>query len=36
MHNSAKLLYGRDADKAEALRRGALPLARVLRKTLER
>ena len=36
MHNAAKLLYGRDADKAEALRRAAGPLARVLRKTLER
>ena len=36
MHNAAKLLYGRDADKADALRRGAAPLARVLRKTLER
>ena len=31
---SAKLLYGRDADKPEALRRGALPLLRVGRKSL--
>ena len=29
---SAKLLYGRDADKPGALRRGSLPLARVGRK----
>ena len=34
MQASARLLYGRDADKAGALRRGALPLARVGRKTL--
>jgi len=31
---SAKLLYGRDADKPGALRRGALPFARIGRKTL--
>ena len=36
MRNSAKLLYGRDADKLDALKNGAAPLARVLRKTLER
>jgi acyl-CoA reductase-like NAD-dependent aldehyde dehydrogenase len=36
MRSSAKLLYGRDADKLEALRRGAKPLAQVLRKTLQR
>src|SRR5688500_2909857 len=34
MQASARLLYGRDADKAGALRRGILPLARVGRKTL--
>ena len=34
MQASARLLYGRDADKPGALRRGALPLARVGRKTL--
>jgi succinate-semialdehyde dehydrogenase/glutarate-semialdehyde dehydrogenase len=34
MHNGAKLLYGRDADKAEALKRGARPLVQLLRKTL--
>jgi succinate-semialdehyde dehydrogenase/glutarate-semialdehyde dehydrogenase len=34
MHNAAKLLYGRDADKAEALKRGARPLVQLLRKTL--
>jgi acyl-CoA reductase-like NAD-dependent aldehyde dehydrogenase len=36
MRSSAKLLYGRDADKLDALKKGAAPLARVLRKTLER
>ena len=36
MRNSAKLLYGRDADKLDALKKGAGPLARVLRKTFER
>jgi succinate-semialdehyde dehydrogenase/glutarate-semialdehyde dehydrogenase len=34
MHNAAKLLYGRDADKAEALKRGARPLVQLVRKTL--
>jgi hypothetical protein len=29
MHTSAQLLYGRDDDKAEALRRGFRPLAKV-------
>ena len=33
MGASAKLLYGRDSDKPEALRRGLLPLLRVGRKT---
>ena len=32
LHASAQLLYGRDADKAGALRRGALPLAKLGRK----
>jgi acyl-CoA reductase-like NAD-dependent aldehyde dehydrogenase len=36
MRNSARLLYGRDADKLDALKSGAAPIARVLRKTLER
>ena len=34
MQASARLLYGRDADKPGALRRGVLPLARVGGKTL--
>jgi acyl-CoA reductase-like NAD-dependent aldehyde dehydrogenase len=34
MDASAKLLYGRDADKWAALRSGAVPLARVAGKTL--
>jgi succinate-semialdehyde dehydrogenase/glutarate-semialdehyde dehydrogenase len=34
MQASARLLYGRDADKPAALRRGLLPLARVGRKTV--
>jgi acyl-CoA reductase-like NAD-dependent aldehyde dehydrogenase len=34
MQASAKLLYGRDADKPGALRRGLLPLARLGGKTL--
>jgi succinate-semialdehyde dehydrogenase/glutarate-semialdehyde dehydrogenase len=34
MQASARLLYGRDADKPGALRRGVLPLARVGRRTL--
>ena len=36
LHNAAKLLYGRDADKLDALRKGAGPLAQVLKKTLQR
>ena len=34
MHSSAQLLYGRDEDKLGALRRGAVPLAKVGRKML--
>ncbi len=34
MRASAKLLYGRDSDKPGALREGALPLARVGRKSV--
>ncbi|HEX2414134.1 MAG TPA: aldehyde dehydrogenase family protein [Thermoleophilaceae bacterium] len=34
MQASAKLLYGRDADKPAALRKGLLPLARVGRKSV--
>jgi acyl-CoA reductase-like NAD-dependent aldehyde dehydrogenase len=34
MRASAQLLYGRDADKPGALRRGALPIARLGAKTL--
>jgi len=34
VHAAAQLLYGRDADKAGALRRGALPIARLARKAL--
>jgi acyl-CoA reductase-like NAD-dependent aldehyde dehydrogenase len=34
MDASAKLLYGRDSDKLEALRRGFVPLLRVVAKTL--
>jgi acyl-CoA reductase-like NAD-dependent aldehyde dehydrogenase len=34
MSASARLLYGRDSDKPEALRRGLLPLARVGARTL--
>jgi succinate-semialdehyde dehydrogenase / glutarate-semialdehyde dehydrogenase len=34
LHSAAQLLYGRDADKAAALRRGARPLARLARKSL--
>lgn len=33
-HAAAQLLYGRDADKRDALRRGAAPLARLARKSL--
>src|SRR5829696_4317320 len=36
MQSSAKLLYGRDADKLTALKKGARPLAQVMRKTLQR
>jgi len=36
MRNSAKLLYGRDADKLDALRKGAGPIGQVLKKTLQR
>jgi succinate-semialdehyde dehydrogenase/glutarate-semialdehyde dehydrogenase len=35
MQAAAQLLYGRDADKAAALRRGAGPLLQVTRKTLK-
>jgi hypothetical protein len=34
MRASAKLLYGRDADKPRALREGAVPLLRLGRKSL--
>ena len=34
LHAAAQLLYGRDADKAAALRRGAGPLLRLARKSL--
>ena len=34
LHATAQLLYGRDADKAPALRRGALPMVRLARKSL--
>jgi hypothetical protein len=34
IHAAAQLLYGRDEDKLGALKRGALPLARVGRKML--
>jgi Aldehyde dehydrogenase family len=33
-HAGAQLLYGRDADKAAALRRGVLPALRVARRAL--
>ena len=33
--SAAQLLYGRDADKRDALRRGAAPLARLARKSLD-
>jgi succinate-semialdehyde dehydrogenase/glutarate-semialdehyde dehydrogenase len=36
MHNAARLLYGRDADKLDALKRGAGPIAQALRKTVGR
>ncbi len=34
LHAAAQLLYGRDADKRAALARGAVPLARLTRKSL--
>jgi succinate-semialdehyde dehydrogenase/glutarate-semialdehyde dehydrogenase len=34
LHSSAQLLYGRDADKPRALRRGLLPMLRLVRKSL--
>ena len=34
IHAAAQLLYGRDADKPGALREGAGPLARLLRRSL--
>jgi succinate-semialdehyde dehydrogenase/glutarate-semialdehyde dehydrogenase len=34
LHAAAQLLYGRDADKPQALRRGIVPLARLARKSL--
>ncbi len=34
LHSAAQLLYGREADKRGALRRGAVPLVRLTRKTL--
>jgi acyl-CoA reductase-like NAD-dependent aldehyde dehydrogenase len=34
MHSAAHLLYGRDADKPEALRRGLGPMLRLARRTL--
>jgi hypothetical protein len=34
LHTGAQLLYGRDADKRDALRRGAGPLARMARRVL--
>jgi acyl-CoA reductase-like NAD-dependent aldehyde dehydrogenase len=34
VHSAAQLLYGRDADKPAALRRGLVPLVRVARKSL--
>jgi acyl-CoA reductase-like NAD-dependent aldehyde dehydrogenase len=36
MKSSAQLLYGRDADKLEALKSGVKPVAQVLKKTLQR
>jgi succinate-semialdehyde dehydrogenase/glutarate-semialdehyde dehydrogenase len=36
LHTAAQLLYGRDEDKRAALKRGALPLARLGRKMLGR
>jgi succinate-semialdehyde dehydrogenase/glutarate-semialdehyde dehydrogenase len=34
MRSAAQLLYGRDADKPHALREGAAPMARLLRRSL--
>jgi acyl-CoA reductase-like NAD-dependent aldehyde dehydrogenase len=34
LHAAAELLYGRDADKRGALRRGVIPFARLARKSL--
>jgi hypothetical protein len=34
LHASAQLLYGRDADKPRALRRGLVPMLRLVRKSL--
>jgi acyl-CoA reductase-like NAD-dependent aldehyde dehydrogenase len=36
LHTSAQLLYGRDEDKRDALKRGAVPLARLGRKMFGR
>jgi acyl-CoA reductase-like NAD-dependent aldehyde dehydrogenase len=36
LHSAAQLLYGRDEDKRDALKRGAVPLARLGRKMLGR
>jgi acyl-CoA reductase-like NAD-dependent aldehyde dehydrogenase len=35
LHSSAQLLYGRDDDKPRALRRGAIPLLKLVRKALQ-
>ncbi len=34
VHSAAQLVYGRDADKRDALRRGAAPIGRVARRAL--
>jgi len=34
LHSSVELLYGRDADKRDALKRGAKPFATVARRTM--
>jgi len=36
MHSAGQLVYGRDADKRRALREGAEPMLRLLRRTLRR
>jgi hypothetical protein len=36
LHTAAQLFYGRDEDKRAALKRGALPIARLGRKVLGR